>query len=181
MRLSKIASGGHRFSRWSYRLGAASLLLLGCLGPAQAHPRSPKKVQKVAAARPAPTPAVQTVETPVGQDVLVQQRGIASWYGRHWQGRRTASGAPFNDQALTAAHLWLPFATEARVTNLANGKSVEVVVNDRGPYHAGRIIDLSARAAQLIGMAKSGVAPVLIQAVLTPKAKLVTQVAMQFP
>lgn len=107
--------------------------------------------------------------TKEGKDVLVQQRGIASWYGSHWQGRRTASGTRFNDQALTCAHRWLPFATTARVTNLKNGKSVDVVVNDRGPYHKGRIIDLSARAAKAIGMKEAGVAPVLVQAVVAGK------------
>lgn len=170
MALSKISFGGRTFDLWLYRLGSALLLLCSHFAPAQAAPRAARK-----------PPAAQTVETPDGQNVLVQQRGIASWYGHHWQGRRTASGVRFNDQALTAAHLWLPFATTARVTNLTNGKSVDVVVNDRGPYHAGRIIDLSARAAQVIGMAKSGIAPVLVQAVLSPKSKVVAQVAMQLP
>lgn len=128
------------------------------------------------AASPVP---VTVSETPVGSDVVVRQRGIASWYGRHWRGRRTASGTRFDERDLTAAHLWLPFATQARVTNLTNGRSVEVVVTDRGPYHAGRIIDLSARAAQAIGMKERGVAPVLIQAVLAYRPVVAARVAMQ--
>ncbi|HEV2302780.1 MAG TPA: septal ring lytic transglycosylase RlpA family protein [Stellaceae bacterium] len=97
---------------------------------------------------------------------IVEQCGIASWYGHHWQGRRTASGARFDDRKFTAANLSLPFATKARVTNLANGRSVEVIVNDRGPYREGRMIDLSAGAARALGMLKAGLADVAISAEL---------------
>ncbi|MGH7055043.1 MAG: septal ring lytic transglycosylase RlpA family protein, partial [Stellaceae bacterium] len=138
---------------------SALLFLVGHLGSAHAAPPL---------AQQAPA-ALTAKRAKAGKDILVQQRGIASWYGSHWQGRRTASGARFNDQALTCAHRWLPFATTARVTNLKTGKSVDVVVNDRGPYHAGRIIDLSARAAKTIGMKKAGIAPVLVQAVVAGK------------
>jgi rare lipoprotein A len=97
-------------------------------------------------------------------DVVVRQRGVASWYGRAWRGRRTASGTPFDDRAMTAAHLWLPFETTARVTNVQNGRSVDVVVNDRGPYHRGRIIDLSAKAAEALGIKECGTAEVIVSA-----------------
>ncbi len=97
-------------------------------------------------------------------DIVVEQRGIASWYGRAWGGRRTASGTRFDDRAMTAAHLWLPFETSARVTNVQNGRSVDVVVNDRGPYHAGRIIDLSAKAAEALGIKDCGTAEVIVSA-----------------
>ncbi len=94
----------------------------------------------------------------------IEETGIASWYGPAFAGRRTASGAPFRQQAFTAAHLWLPFSTLVRVTNLANGRSVDVIVNDRGPYREGRIIDLSEAAAEALGMIRSGLAKVLVTA-----------------
>jgi rare lipoprotein A len=85
------------------------------------------------------------------------QVGTASYY-QH--GQMVASGARFNPGALTAAHRTLPFGTRVRVTHLGSGRSVEVRINDRGPFIAGRIIDLSKAAAQLIGMTASGVARV---------------------
>lgn len=85
------------------------------------------------------------------------QRGIASYY---WQPQRVASGGWFNPNALTAAHKTLRFGTRVRVTNLRNGRSVVVRINDRGPFIKGRIIDLSRRAAGIVGMRKSGIAPV---------------------
>jgi rare lipoprotein A len=78
------------------------------------------------------------------------QAGIASVYASKFQGRRTASGEPYNDQALTAAHPTLPFGALVRVTSLTNGKTVVVRVNDRGPFVEGRIIDLSRAAAQAL-------------------------------
>ena len=84
-------------------------------------------------------------------------RGMASYY---WQPQAVASGGRFNPNALTAAHKTLPFGTRVRVTNLNNGRSVTVTINDRGPYIKGRVIDLSRRAAQVVGMTGSGVAPV---------------------
>lgn len=86
--------------------------------------------------------------------------GMASFY---WQPQRVASGGWFNPNALTAAHKTLPFGTRVRVTNKRNGRSVVVRINDRGPFIKGRIIDLSRRAAGVIGMRKSGVAPVSVQ------------------
>lgn len=86
-------------------------------------------------------------------------RGMASFY---WQPQRVASGGWFNPNALTAAHKTLRFGTRVRVTNLRNGRSVVVRINDRGPYIKGRIIDLSRRAAGVVGMRKSGVAPVRV-------------------
>ncbi len=86
--------------------------------------------------------------------------GIASYY---WQPQRVASGGWFNPNALTAAHKTLPFGTRVRVTNLNNGRSVVVRINDRGPYIKGRIIDLSRRAAGVIGMRGSGLARVNLQ------------------
>jgi rare lipoprotein A len=89
--------------------------------------------------------------------------GTASWYGRHWQGRKTASGTRFDPGRLTAAHRSLPLNTRVRVTNLENAKSVTVLINDRGPYVRGRVIDLSKAAARRLGMLKEGIAPVRIE------------------
>lgn len=82
--------------------------------------------------------------------------GIASWYGKELQGRPTASGEKFNRSDLTAAHPFLPFQTRLLITNLANGRTVVVRVNDRGPMTAGRMIDLSEAAARQIGMTDRG-------------------------
>jgi len=99
-----------------------------------------------------------------GPDGVVQQAGVASWYGRHWRGRKTASGMIFDERQLTAASLALPLATRARVTNLQNGRSVDVLVNDRGPYLGNRVMDLSKRAAALLGITKTGLGQVVIRA-----------------
>jgi rare lipoprotein A len=88
-----------------------------------------------------------------------QQEGIASWYGPGFSGNPTASGEVFNPQNMTAAHRSLPFGTKVRVTNLDNGRSVVVRVNDR-LGHGGRVIDLSTAAAEVLGIVNSGLAPV---------------------
>jgi rare lipoprotein A len=89
--------------------------------------------------------------------------GTASYYGARHHGKRTASGEPFNQHGLTAAHRSLPFGTRVRVTNLANQRSVVVRINDRGPHTRGRLIDLSRAAAEKIGMIRSGTARVRVQ------------------
>ena len=91
----------------------------------------------------------------------VKKVGKASWYGPRFRGKRTASGERFNPKKLTAAHRRLPLGTRVRVTNLENGKTVRVRINDRGPYHGGRIIDLSRAAAQHLSM--DGVARVRLE------------------
>lgn len=90
------------------------------------------------------------------------ERGIASWYGSE-SGNRTAMGARFNPQGLTAAHKTLPLPTKVRVTNLRNGRSVDVVVNDRGPFKKGRLIDLSQGAAKKIGLHTQGLTEVKVE------------------
>lgn len=95
--------------------------------------------------------------------VRITLRGIASWYGYDGSGSRTASGKRFNPEGMTAAHRSLPFGTRIRVTNTRNGRSVVVSITDRGPYIRGRIIDVSAGAARILGMIGSGVAPVKIE------------------
>lgn len=90
------------------------------------------------------------------------ETGRASWYGKAHHGQRTASGEPFDMHTLTAAHRTLPFGTIVRVTNLGNGRSVNVRINDRGPFRHGRIIDLSYEAARRLGIVATGTARVEI-------------------
>lgn len=91
------------------------------------------------------------------------ERGQASWYGEPHHGRQTASGEPFDMYAMTAAHPTLAMGTRVEVENLANGKTVIVRINDRGPFTQGRIIDLSLAAAQQLGFAAAGVADVEVR------------------
>ncbi len=123
------------------------ILLAGCGG------RS-----KVISTLPAPTPArLGGVE-----------EGMASWYGNPYHGRRTSNGEIYDMDQLTAAHLSLPFDTWVRVTNLENGRSVDVRINDRGPFLKNRVIDLSREAAREIGMIGPGTARVRVQVVGVP-------------
>ncbi len=92
----------------------------------------------------------------------ITQKGKASYYANSFNGRKTASGEKFRNSKLTAAHKTLPFGTKVKVTNLRNGQSVKVRINDRGPFVAGRIIDLSRKAARRIGMKNEGVGNVEI-------------------
>jgi rare lipoprotein A len=93
----------------------------------------------------------------------VTQQGKASYYADYFKGRRTANGETFRQHKLTAAHRTLPFGTKVKVVNLANGRTVKVRINDRGPFVDGRIIDLSKKAARRLGMINTGVAPVEIK------------------
>ena len=110
----------------------------------------------------APSPAsVQAAESrfasaPVEEAAEVMAAGMASFYGSELAGRRTASGERFDPADLTAAHRTLPFGTKIRVTNPRNGQSVVVRINDRGPFHGNRLIDLSREAAERIGIVRSG-------------------------
>lgn len=98
--------------------------------------------------------------------------GEASWYGPGFQGKKTASGEIFDDSKLTAAHKTIPLGSKAKVTNLTNGKSVEVKINDRGPFIDGRMVDLSQAAAKALGMIDRGTARVQID--LLPDAPTMT-------
>ena len=106
---------------------------------------------------------IKTSYSPNNAATKMAQSGVASYYGPGFHGRRTANGETFNMHAMTAAHRTLPFGTQVKVTNLANGKSTIVRVNDRGPYAHGRIIDLSVAAAKHIGSTNSGTARVTLE------------------
>ena len=135
----------------------AILLALLALTAAGASAQEPMPVSFTAApapSAPAPFPTVTT--------------GLASWYGWQFHGRPTASGEPYDMFALTAAHPTLPFDTLVRVSLTGGGGSVEVRINDRGPFVADRIIDLSLGAARELGMLRSGVARVRLQVLRAP-------------
>lgn len=113
-----------------------------------------------ATAHATPPPSPPAPSPSEGKGVVPDQVGYASWYGSRFHGRLTASGQVYNMDELTAAHRTLPFGTKVRVTDLGNGRSVVVTINDRGPFVAGRIIDLSRAAAEAIGLTGQGVAKV---------------------
>jgi rare lipoprotein A len=119
------------------------------------------------AAEPLPQPVappvrLAPVRTPAPRVASVSQ-GTASWYGPGFFGNRTANGEMFRPGTLTAAHRTLPFGTRVRVTNLNNGRSTIVRINDRGPFHGSRVIDLAHGAAHALGVASSGLAPVRLE------------------
>ena len=115
------------------------------------------------AERQSSTPGVAEITSAIGRGIATVQEGVVSWYGAQFHNRKTASGERFDSGALTMAHPSLPFGTVAKVTNLRNGRSVVVRVNDRGPFVGKRIADLSEAAATEIGMLRKGLAKVRIE------------------
>lgn len=107
--------------------------------------------------------AIQSTRDVALQTGQAVEAGMASWYGRAFHGRRTASGERFDMNELTAAHKTLPMGTVVQVRNPINGKTVDVKINDRGPFVKDRIIDLSYQAAVMLGIVKSGKQPVEVQ------------------
>lgn len=124
------------------------------------------------AASPPPAPPEREAVQPT-QPAPYHQTGIASWYGGRHQGRPTASGARFDMHALTAAHRFLPLGTLVLVENLANGRRIALTITDRGPYVAGRIIDLSLAAARSLGLERSGVGLVRVTLLSSASPELV--------
>lgn len=143
-----MTATGRRGCRATAPVALLSLLLIaGCAAPAQSRDGNdlaalPQKSQEA---------------------VLESHVGLASWYGPGFHGRRTASGTRFDRAALTAAHPSLPFGSRVRVTNLANGRSVVVLINDRGPYVKPRIIDLSQGAAEKLDFLDDGITRVRVE------------------
>jgi rare lipoprotein A len=123
-------------------------------------------VAACSAARPVPPP----IEAPasVSTQPTPQVVGVASWYGPGFDGRRTSTGAIYHQEDLTAASNEFPLGSRVMVTNLDNGRSIEVAVIDRGPFKKGRKIDLSHKAAHIIGMLDKGTAPVRISLISAP-------------
>ena len=167
---------GPRSQPSSYLVAAlACTMLFGCAQLERERapePAAPTPVPTVPAPA-APPPTVPTPPAPPSSGaaaISAQQRGRISMYGNDLAGRKTASGEPFDPTALTMAHRTLPFGTHVLVTNLENQRSVEVVVNDRGPFASGRIADLSEAAARRIGMVRDGVVEALLD-ILQPGKK----------
>lgn len=153
-----------------------ALFLGGCaMAPPAAAPPSrvsvtteptPPPAPRAEAPSPAPAPVPAPVPAPteppqapadVPDNVLLFERGLASWYGPRFHGRRTASGERFDRLALTAAHRTLPFGSMVRVRHVQNGREVQVRINDCGPHRRDRIIDLSQAAAQALDLHEDGV------------------------
>lgn len=153
-------------------VAAAFLVLAGCAqlttAPETAPPVSASTSVEPTSVEPSTAPgAPPEAETGAG----LSERGALSFYGNAFLGKRTASGEVFDPERLTMAHRTLPFGTRVRVTNLENQRSVEVIVNDRGPFVRGRIADLSPEAARQIGMVVDGVVEGLLVVLQTSKAR----------
>jgi rare lipoprotein A len=125
----------------------------------------PREIPPIARTPSAPEmqEAPPLAKVPELQQPTIVETGLASWYGPRFHGKRTASGEVFNQGDFTAAHRTLPWGTKVKVTNIANGKSVAVRINDRGPFGKGRIIDVSRAAARVLGMVGSGITTVRIE------------------
>jgi len=155
-------------------LGVAALLFTSSIAPAQAGSlTAPQAPGSSVAIRPADFPSnwerfVDEIRTvPMASNLVASAgrvtTGQASWYGPGFFGNRTASGEVLRPGTLTAAHRTLPFGTMVRVTNLWNGRSTVVRINDRGPFHGRRVIDLAHGAAKELGLTASGIADVKLE------------------
>ncbi len=150
----------------------AAAVILGCAGPAP----GPSSGQPDTGAKAPAAPKIGSKPYRIGKNWYhplphahgFSQRGLASWYGKDFHGRKTSNGEVYNMYALTAAHKTLPLGTWVRVRNLQTGRSLDVRINDRGPFVKGRIIDLSYTAASRLGVVGPGTAPVEIVALASP-------------
>ena len=138
--------------------------------------RAPANLDRVADAVPRAEPLHKSANrpyealgkkyTPMTSVQPFRQRGLASWYGKRYHGQKTSSGETYDMYAMSAAHPTLPIPSYARVTNVANGKSVVVRINDRGPFRDGRVIDVSYVAAHKLGFVQAGQAQVEVEALV---------------
>jgi rare lipoprotein A len=141
------------------------------------HERPPANLERVADAVPRAEPLHKFANRPysaLGKNYVpmtslqpFSQRGLASWYGKRYHGQKTSSGEVYDMYAMTGAHPTLPIPSYVRVTNLANGKSVVVRINDRGPFTSDRVIDLSYVAAYKLGYIQAGQARVEVQSIIS--------------
>jgi rare lipoprotein A len=152
--------------------GLALAFMIASLGAAQG--------PNISEATPAPTSSVQKKPEVRNQAGKPYQVGTASWYGQNFHGKETASGERYNMYDMTAAHLSLPMGSYVRVTNLRNGRSVVVRINDRGPIVPGRIIDVSYGAAQALQFRAKGLQRVRLDVVSRPNT-VVAKVAQPKP
>jgi len=160
-------------------LGAGLLVLAACApleqkdrGPdrpvdlSQVPEAQPRHEVRTAAGNKSPYTVLGKTYYLMEDETDYRERGIASWYGQKFHGRNTSNGEVYDMFAMTAAHKTLPIPSYVRVTNLNNGRQLVVRVNDRGPFHGDRIIDLSYAAAHRLGFASQGTAPVEVEIVL---------------
>jgi len=171
----------------------ATLVACGSVGDKQdSAPKSSPDVAKIPNAVPRDEPRSK-YGNPAHYDVLGKryytlneshgyvERGVASWYGTKFHGRRTSSGEVYDMYAMTAAHKTLPLPTYVEVTNLENGRKVIVKVNDRGPFHDNRIIDLSYSAASKLGILAKGTGMVEVRAITPGQAPSSVVTEVQYP
>lgn len=166
--MSTIAFSGHpglylrRRVTITAAVAIAAFALSACSGTDAQHPGPSSYYQQQALAKRPAHPRPYAAPTRQNSYDIV---GIASWYGKPYHGRRTASGQVYNMYQMTAAHPSLPFGTRVVVTNLDNGRSVVVTINDRGPFVRGRIIDVSRKAAGQLGFLNKGVTRVGVRVI----------------
>lgn len=148
---------------WAVLIGL-QLLLVGFAGPTWAADTDEPRVEPIPQKAPnRPYMVRGQWYAPIADDVPFKQRGMSSWYGQPFHGRKTASGETFDMHAFTAAHPTLPIPSYVRVRHVRSGKEVIVRINDRGPFHSSRILDLSKAAAQQLGLLSQGTAEVEIE------------------
>jgi rare lipoprotein A len=157
-----------RPGRIAAAVAVLATMIIGCAAQQPAPQRSPAPVDAASPPRVGSKPyrVGSTWYRPLPHAHGFSQRGLASWYGKDFHGRKTSNGEVYNMYAMTAAHKTLPLGTRVRVKNLSNGKSAVVRINDRGPFVRGRIIDLSYAAAGRLGVVGPGTAPVEIVALV---------------
>lgn len=151
--------------------GCAEMNLLGyAASEVNDFSRSKENIQAIRANRKVGKPyQIEGIWYYPKDEASYNETGLASWYGEPFHGRKTANGETYDMNQMTAAHKTLPMPTDVRVTNLENGRSIVVTVNDRGPFVHGRIIDLSRRSAQLLGVIRNGTAKVRVETILNDK------------
>ncbi len=161
---------------------AVIVALLPACAETQLIAHTAKRVVKIQ--KKPPPPSVYKIGSPYqirgtwyypAENFKYEETGVASWYGPGFHGRSTANGEVFDMNALTAAHRTLPMPSIVRVTNLQNGRSIVLKVNDRGPFARGRIIDVSRRAAQLLGFIRNGTAPVRVRILENESRRMATR------
>lgn len=163
MDTNQRAEGASRSRRWLTTAGALMAIVVGVAGAQAVSPGehlSPSPNTNAA-------PAAQSETRPARRHHWYQL-GVATWYGKLFQGKPTASGQPYNENAMTCAHRTLPLGSLLRVTNLRNHRSVLVRVNDRGPVPENRVIDVSKAAADSLGFEHRGIAPVKVELIAPP-------------
>jgi rare lipoprotein A len=156
-------TGGHTLILWLLLLASVSSQACSVLSE-----RPPEPAPPTVPGQPKPYRVYGEWYQPLAHARDFEEEGLASWYGRDFHGRKTSNGETYDMYGVTAAHKTLPLGTYVRVHNLANNRTLDVRINDRGPFVAGRIIDLSYTAAQQLGVVGPGTAPVKIVALGAP-------------